>query len=388
MTEARHASPPVSSQLSSFLNLVRWFAAFLVVINHARCLIFVDYEHLEQKSIFTNIFYLLTGLGHEAVVVFFVISGYLVGGLTWERWRASGPAYRAYASARISRIYTVLIPGLLAGLALDLIGLNFFNASGLYTNPDQYAIVSLVGAAASRIDFQTFVGNVLMLQGVATSNFGSNAPLWSLACEWWYYCIFAVVAVVFTGRGTERIICALLGAALIFLLPAQIVFGGGAIWVLGILARLWISSGLMRPHPAFGILLLAVSLVAGKIFIRSDQNLDLPWLPLAFVKDFLVGISFVVAMAGVSRMTWTIPSTKLSERLADFSFSVYVFHFPAIFVLVAIACQTLGMNLLSQPDAGSLAAFTSLVLLVYGYCFLCAQLTERHTGAVRKKISS
>ena len=68
------------------LDFIRWSAAMLVVVAHARHLLFVDYYLLVYKdptflhSISNKLFYFITGLGHEAVVLFFVLSGYLVGG--------------------------------------------------------------------------------------------------------------------------------------------------------------------------------------------------------------------------------------------------------------------------------------------------------------------
>lgn len=75
----------ISPTLSNMLNFLRWFAAFLVVIGHLRSFMFIEYNQIISPSIFDKIFYFITGLGHEAVIVFFVLSGYLVGGGTLEK---------------------------------------------------------------------------------------------------------------------------------------------------------------------------------------------------------------------------------------------------------------------------------------------------------------
>jgi peptidoglycan/LPS O-acetylase OafA/YrhL len=75
----------LSETLSSFLNFSRWSAALLVLVNHARHLILVDLEEVKQQTLFVKALYFVTGLGHEAVVIFFVISGFLVGGVTLDR---------------------------------------------------------------------------------------------------------------------------------------------------------------------------------------------------------------------------------------------------------------------------------------------------------------
>ena len=58
-----------------------------MVAEHARSLVFVDYGELQSPGLWAKGFYFLTGFGHEAVMVFFVISGYLVGGKVWSLYR-------------------------------------------------------------------------------------------------------------------------------------------------------------------------------------------------------------------------------------------------------------------------------------------------------------
>ena len=77
----------VTKGLSSVLNASRWCAAFIVLIHHVRHIVLADLVNVENKSLPTKCFYFLTGLGHEAVMVFFVVSGLLVGALTLEKWR-------------------------------------------------------------------------------------------------------------------------------------------------------------------------------------------------------------------------------------------------------------------------------------------------------------
>ena len=62
------------------LDSIRIGAALLVVLGHCRFLYFGTPENVAQSNIWRQLFYLFTGLGHEAVVLFFVLSGFLVGG--------------------------------------------------------------------------------------------------------------------------------------------------------------------------------------------------------------------------------------------------------------------------------------------------------------------
>ena len=69
----------LSPYASNWLNFLRWFSALLVVAGHLRSIIFVKWQDVAHKTIWAEILYFFTRFGHEAVVVFFVISGLLVG---------------------------------------------------------------------------------------------------------------------------------------------------------------------------------------------------------------------------------------------------------------------------------------------------------------------
>jgi len=67
--------------VSSLLDMARWISAFLVVLHHFRNNLFVGWEQLADKTIFAKVFYFVSLLGHESVMVFFVLSGFFVGGV-------------------------------------------------------------------------------------------------------------------------------------------------------------------------------------------------------------------------------------------------------------------------------------------------------------------
>jgi peptidoglycan/LPS O-acetylase OafA/YrhL len=111
----------LSSSASDHLNLIRGTAAIAVAAGHFRGLFFVDYEHAHVHNLVTKALYFFTGFGHQAVVVFFVLSGFLVSAtvlkhtpLTWS------PS--SYAANRLTRLYIVLVPALAVTALCDAIG--------------------------------------------------------------------------------------------------------------------------------------------------------------------------------------------------------------------------------------------------------------------------
>lgn len=65
-----------------WLDSMRYIAALMVVLGHFRAEFFVNYDYLAttQKGFLMSVIYVMTSLGHVSVLIFFVLSGYLVGG--------------------------------------------------------------------------------------------------------------------------------------------------------------------------------------------------------------------------------------------------------------------------------------------------------------------
>ena len=291
---------------------------------------------------------------------------------------------RSYAIARISRIYTVLVSALIAGLSLDAIGLYWFNLSRLYTESQQYQIGSLGYVISSLMDAPTFFGNLLLLQGVFTGFLGSNGPLWSLSYEWWYYCIFALTGASMTSRWNFRFIYLLAAFALVLWLPAKLVIWG-LIWLLGVAAHAWIKSGWRCPNPVFGISIFAIALVISRTSHNVDQVDSLLEL---FVRDLGLGLAYVVALAGASRISMNIPFQKLHYWLANFSYTTYVFHFPEIIFIIAFVYQVFGFKFRLQPDGFGLIYLLGMTFAIYCYCYFWFLMAERHTNDIRSYLHS
>ena len=95
------------------LEIARAIAALAVMAGHMRGMYFVDYNDLEYKSVIAQIFYFLTGFGHQSVIVFFVLSGFLVGGSVIEKFEKGTWSWKKYLTQRLARLWIVLIPSLL-----------------------------------------------------------------------------------------------------------------------------------------------------------------------------------------------------------------------------------------------------------------------------------
>lgn len=90
-----------------WLDALRFVAAFVVLFSHTRNDFFLAYGDLpiSQQGAVAFVFYTLGRLGHEAVVVFFVLSGFLVGGRGFDRIKDGTMNVKSYAIDRFARIY-------------------------------------------------------------------------------------------------------------------------------------------------------------------------------------------------------------------------------------------------------------------------------------------
>ena len=89
-----------------WLDTMRFVAAFMVLLSHSRNTFFPAFGDLpeSQQNIFSMAFTMFCRMGHEAVIVFFVLSGFLVGGRGFERIQDGSMNVSSYAIDRFARI--------------------------------------------------------------------------------------------------------------------------------------------------------------------------------------------------------------------------------------------------------------------------------------------
>lgn len=365
------------TKASAMLDLLRGLAALLVCVSHWRNIFFEDYGE-SGRALATLPFYVLTSYGHQAVMVFFVLSGYLIAG-TIRRSVARGKwNWPGYAVQRLTRLWVVLLPGLLLCALLDYAGMHSGWAPRLYAGLSGDHIVRNVGADLS---WSAFGRTLFFLQGVSGRTFGSDGPLWSVGYEFWYYVMFPLGLFLFIGgvRAWVRVgfagllvaIAILQGRELLVLFPVWLV-GAGLTYLPRCRAGVGARWGAMIAY-------MPVFLLAGHL----GEILGRPELLAGVVGDY------VVAMATVG-LIWVLLSARQEKtdavweraghRLARFSFTLYVTHVPLLVLLAAWAERDRRW----APDAAHLLLATGLLSLVLGFAWAVAWATEFRTDSVRR----
>ncbi len=122
-------------------------------------------------------------------MVFFVLSGFLISSAVIRDHQNQRWTWAKYSTDRLTRLYVVLIPGLLLTLVWDLSGLHLFGTNPIYTGNGADWINDYFDVN-SRLSSTALLGNASFLQTILVQPLGSNDPLWSLAFEFWYYVLF------------------------------------------------------------------------------------------------------------------------------------------------------------------------------------------------------
>jgi peptidoglycan/LPS O-acetylase OafA/YrhL len=362
----------ISPLQSDLLDLSRWIAAFLVVAEHARSFIFCSYASGPQVGLAGKAFYFLTGFGHSAVMIFFVMSGFLVGGKVLEKLAQGAFSWQKYAIDRSSRLYAVYLLALILGAVLDYCGYHYLNRFGLYDRSFS-GNIAVVGqdfhAAATPAIFGV---NLLMCQTVLGPVFGSNGPLWSLANEFWYYLAAPLLfALVFLPNRRVAFLRVVALAGIVWLLPANILIYF-LVWLLG--AALYF----LNQRPLLPVW-LTLPVFLGCFSLTRMQLVQIPYLG-----DFLIGVSFALVINSTVLNSQRLLAHTLSRKAADFSYSVYLCHFPFLVFVLSALHQATGRALQETLSLTPFGLYLLVLALTYGWCYLISLATERQTSRIRQ----
>lgn len=347
----------------------RFIAAVVVVLEHARNMLMMDYD--PAKAILaTKAFYFVTRFGHQAVIVFFVMSGFWIASVLDRR--SSSPAFWPnYLVDRLVRLLLVLVPALLIGGVLDSIGIWLLHGPIYEGSLGTEAITSRIAPALGP---EVFVGNVLFLQRVLVPTFGSNGALWSLANEFWYYMWFAALFLLIRqGKATWGL--ASLGIAIV----APRLLELFPIWLMGA-ALYFLYQGTGFRFAASRRAGAMISYGIACIFVLALILTRFALVPLP-VADAIVALSFTALLWILLELQTALPTClkPLAKWGAGSSFTLYACHDP----ILAMATTLLNGSVRMGPGAGAV----TITLLVTAFCAVwshaLARLTEAHTTSVR-----
>lgn len=375
----------LSDDRNLWLDLIRGGSALLVCLGHLRNAMLVDYSALVNPSIAMKAFYALTSLGHQSVMVFFVLSGYFVGGAVL---RSSAKfSWGSYLTSRLTRLWVVLIPCLFITWGVGQILLDYAPAVLAGANVESWHSGPKPGEYSA--SFSTLLANIFFMQTITSPVFGLNSPLWSLANEFWYYMLFPLLAtavsLVGSGKSHARTAALVLAILIAFSLPKEMLYGF-LIWMLGVAVYCLQPKLKKLSKNTMRILLIVALALFGLALAYSKSTSPIQIMP--FESDFLVGITFAFLCLILTkqafpklRVTWF---AKGSLYLSEVSYSLYLSHFPIIILIAATAFESQKR----VPGGLLLVQFFAWILLLLAMAVALWWLFESRTAFVRDKVNA
>jgi len=300
-----------------WLDLLRALSALIVFVGHTREIVFKTFTEVKMDTgVLTKLFYFISGMGPEAVMIFFVLSGFFITKTIDVSVRTEKYVFFKYMIARLSRLWAVLIPVLITGFIFDYIRLVYYSNTPYSLN------------------FQEFFGNMFFMQNILCHTFGSNGALWSLSYEWWFYMFFPFVYLtvyLFSKEVKKALLHALVFLAMAIFISCfnfDIVLYF-SIWLLGSLSYFILKRDFKIKYIALH-LIVAVGLLFASL---SASRLHL--IPSDFLSDLAIGLSCVYLIILLVKVPQNI-NIKSITIASDISYSLYAFHFPMAYLLSSV----------------------------------------------------
>src|SRR5215469_16295328 len=294
----------MTNGLSLYLDVLRFGAAFAVFTSH-----FGRFSG--------GMLWQMEPYGRTGVMVFFVLSGFVIAWVTETRERTVDE----YALSRVARLYSVILPAFILTAVLDQIAMAI--------DPRLYGpeAIPLMNRGPIDVSLGYALSLVFLGQNWTWNMFpGSDIPFWSINYEAWYYILFGAATFL---QGRRRMVA--LAAGTLLAGPRILLFF--PLWLMGLAAWRW-HNALPRPLGAP----LAVGAVAAFIGLEALGGQQLfqlahsPWLPGDLsAYDYIVGAIVALFIVGLANTTLPVPGAAAQRQirfLAGTTFGLYLLHFP------------------------------------------------------------
>lgn len=290
------------------IEALRGFAAVYVFIGHA----VLSLIRPEGVAAFPFKF------GGEAVILFFLISGFTV---TYSHLNSTDQCFKDYFRKRFLRIYPIF--------ALSL-------------------LISIISYPERGIQWPELIGNIFMLQEYSLSRFGvlvdtyRNPALWSLSYEWWFYILFWPIWAWVNPKRQLMLVVILSSLSTFsyfhFKFQPFLFVSYLSIWWLG--HELAVAYQKDQGMPNFRKSLLLMLPVVAFIGVLAMSGLHAESISaskshLLELRQYLVAFALfsITQLIGWERISQLGKIKILSQHLASISYGIYALHFPIIFLI-------------------------------------------------------
>lgn len=328
---------------SATLDFMRAAAAQIVCVGHA-----FNFAEIGASTLLPNF----------GVVLFFLISGFVIAATLSNR--SSDPAYGPveFAIERFARIYTAYLP------ALALIAISDY-AMSWAGNP----------LPGDSISLTTLFGNLILRENLpgwpSVSTFGSAGHLTSVALEFHIYLFVGAVFFLLKARGVPLCLFVIF---LIWKVPAAYASATPGtdralflIWLVGFATFYMASSASRDRSLRLAAILLLIASLARWAWHRTSVDADWSNIPA-------LGLAFLCLIILTQGLSWISPKTTAAMRFfADYSYSLFLIHLTIIKLIYVLPLDRR-------------AAIPLAIVLSNALAILFAAAFERHYRVVANAI--
>jgi peptidoglycan/LPS O-acetylase OafA/YrhL len=288
---------------------LRAWLAMAVVLSHAL-----------QFSGTNKTLALETGIGHIAVMVFIIVSGFVITHLLVSQ----NESYPVYITRRLLRIFPVYVVCTVASAIL------MFYAEPLF--PWSPELLRNLRATQEQHLAAHVLAHVAMLHGAVPNNvlslsqYALLSPAWSISLEWQFYLIAPFALALLRRRAAMLILGVLITTWMYkrgyfgsFRNPS-LIFGAGLFFLVGMASRL------VLPHISTKAP-LAVALGATGL-VMFDKNLF----------PFVIWVAVLALLCSTDKQAYTrfanfLLECKPAQWLGKRSYSIYLAHLPLLLII-------------------------------------------------------
>lgn len=346
---------------AAFLDVLRAFAANLVLFGHASAIFGVSFD---------------AHAGTAGVAIFFILSGFLILQSSLTRIQQSGSWFMPYLIDRFARIFTAYVPALIfVAIVNATVDLGQWGQDGTSTGP-----VAFLGNLFLLQDYPLFQAiHHVVSDPLYIRPYNSAEPFWTVSIEFWIYVVFGLGFFGLVAR--ERINLAaglVLGTIALPVVAWNAAAGGGSgltlVWLFGAAAAyVWVTAGHRSTHKVqLGLIvgLAAAVCLAGR-GLKTGWNFQDLGMAACVVLMFISSISIMEGLRPLPQLV-----RRACATLASYSYSLYLVHNTVFIVVLHLYGHALGMAALP-------CAFALAHLMAYALYWLFER-HHRHVGRVLK----
>lgn len=360
----------ISESQSAQMDSIRAVAAWAVAIGHAHQIFVVP--TISAAALYFGL------LAQAAVMVFFVLSGFLIGKSISRNINRNSMHFEwfEYGLDRFFRLYPALLFSIVVMCLIWLLAPTIFPSR----TTEYLHAASSYTRTGIHLNWHDVKGSLIFQNGFRTITPDMNGPLWSLSIEVWYY-VLAATIVTFIRRPIV-----LIGTLILIWLvtrPNEAFFIYLPVWAVGYsLSILHDQDRLKNLNKSISIcfvfctlsaLLFAVFLIHPSLAPNGHE-----WINYFNVAT---GFAFAAVLATILCGTVRVPIFMASA--ARYSYTLYLVHVPIFLLIFGITEQRIVGHLTWAIGV----AIASLVMAI-AFARLASIVTENkhfYSGLIRRK---